>query len=107
MVSDGTASQNVAARCEDGSDESLASPRTAKAAAVHGIGFIKNIKAVTVQVTLRQDKQTQSYNFSRSWTVPQMELHLASGQLALRNISLLVADVDFSCEDLLIGLPVL
>lgn len=104
---DGTTTMDAVGRCDDGSDDSLASPRVAEAAALKGIGKLTSIDPVTIEVALRQGKNTQSFTFSRSWLAPRLVLHLSSGRMALCNISFLVADDDLACEDLLIGLPVL
>lgn len=106
-VSDGCVSLPAAGRCDDGSDDSLVSPHLAEKAAISGIGKIKGIKPVEIQVDLRKGDEAQSFRFSRTWTVPRTILQLASGELALANLSFLVADDQMTCEELIIGLPVL
>ena len=106
-VSDGCVSLSATGRCDDGSDDSLVSPHLAEKAAISGIGKIKGIRPVKIQVALRKDDKAQSFRFYRIWTVPRTVLQLASGQLALANLSFLVADDQMTCEDLIIGLPVL
>lgn len=49
-ISDGIASHDITARCDDGSDNAIASFRTAEAAVLHGNGFMKNIKTISVLV---------------------------------------------------------
>lgn len=94
-------------RCDDGSDESLISPRIAEAATLQGIGKLRSIKPIVVQVALKEKDKAQTFSFSRQWTVPRLTLQLSAGPLALLNVQLLVADDDLADEDILIGRPVL
>lgn len=94
-------------RCDDGSDDSIVSPELAERAVLAGIGTLKAIPTVRLQVALKAEAEAQVFSFSRRWTCPRTILHLAAGQLALCNISFLVAEDDLACEDMLIGLPVL
>lgn len=107
LVSDGMASISATGRCDDGSDDSLASPTLAERAAIQGIGKIRKVNPVHIQVALKSGDDAQSFTFSRTWTIPRTVLQLASGQLALANVSFLVADDELACEELIIGLPVL
>ena len=95
------------ARCDDGSDDSLVTPKIAGAAVLRGIGKFKTIKPVHLLVALRKGEDSKPFTFSHSWTVPRTALHLSSGLLALVNVTYLVADDTLNCEDLLIGRPVL
>ena len=106
-VSDGAVSLSTIGRCDDGSDDSLVSRKVAEAAVLQGIGRMKAIEPVTLSVALKAGETAQRFSFSRSWTPPRTVLHLSSGQLALVNVTYLVADGELTCEDLLIGLPVL
>lgn len=106
-VSDGQTPLKATGRCDDGSDDSIVSPSLAECAANRGIGKINAITPVRLQVALKSETEAQTFSFSRSWTAPRTVLHLASGQLALANVTFLVADGDLACEDLLINLPVL
>ena len=65
------------------------------------------ITPVRLQVALKAGDEAQSLCFSRTWTTPRTVLHLASGRLALRNVTYLVADDECACGDFLIRLPVL
>jgi len=106
-VTDGTKSIDATGRCDDGSDESIVSPKLVERAMSNGLGKIKQIAPTWMQVSLRSGKQAERFSFSRTWTAPRTVLHLSSGPLALVNITYLVADDDLACEDLLIGRPVL
>ena len=106
-VSDGCVSLSATGKCDGGSNNSLVSPHPAEKAAISEIGKIKGIRPVEIQVALRKGDRAQSFRFSRIWTVPGTVLQLASGQLALANLSFLVADDQMTCEELIIGLPVL
>ena len=94
-------------RCDDGSDDSIISPKLPESATIQGIGKMRCVTPVKLQVSLKAGDEAHSFCFSRTWTVPRTVLHLASGRLALRNITYLVADDEIACEDLLIGLSVL
>ena len=90
-LSDGKTQLDTKGRCDDGSDENIASPSVAERAAVMGIGKIEAIKTVRLEVALtKKDTTPQSYEFSRSWSVPATVLNLNSGRLALKNIRYLV-----------------
>lgn len=65
------------------------------------------ITPVIVQVVFKQGEEAQSFKLSRTRVAPRTVIHLSSGQLALCNISFLVADADLSHKHLLIGLTVL
>ena len=92
---------------DGGSDESIMKPKTATEASKKGIGKRNNIKPVTMLVALRNRKNPDSFQFSRSYTIPRLILHLSAGQLALTKAMFLVSDDDLAEEDLLIGLPLL
>lgn len=106
-VSDGLVSHTARGRCDDGSDDSIVSPRLAQAAVVKGIGRMSAIPPVHLRVALQESEKTAKFSFSRKWTVPRLVLELSSGRMALLNITFLVADDELDCEDLLVGLPVL
>ena len=108
-VQDIRTSLDIIGRCDDGSDETLASKEVAEKATLQGIGKLESIETVRLEVALKKEGQKATFPFSRAWTVPTTVLHLSSGRLALKNIKFLVADDDdaLACEDLLIGLPVL
>lgn len=95
------------ARSGDGSDDSIVSAKLAEAAVMKGIGSFRSIDTVSIEVALKKDTLAEVFHFSRVWNVPRLVLQLSSGRLALKNVSFLVADDELSCEDLLIGLPVL
>lgn len=94
-------------RADDGADERIVSARIADEAVTNGIGRIKKIKPVTMQVSLKVGSDAEKFTFSRTWTPTRIVMKLAAGPLALLNVELLVADADLAAEDVLIGLPVL
>ena len=104
-VVDGTSKLQCHGRCDDGSDETLVSPRIAEKAVIQSIGRLHQISPITVQVALK-DEKAQTFTFSRTWKVPRLVLQLAAGQRALLNVNFLVADADLIGEDMLIGRPV-
>lgn len=106
-ISDGTESVTASGRADDGSDESIVSPKVAENAVLNGIGKFKKIPPISLQVALKDGDDPQKFTFSRTWTPPRTVLLLSAGPLALVNVTFLVADADLSVEDLLIGLPVL
>lgn len=103
------ATLNVVKRCDDGSDETLASKELVEKAALWGIDKLKTNSTVSLKVALTKKSASAEFFFSRAWTVPSTILHLFPGRLALKIITFLVADDDgvMVCEDLLFGLPVL
>lgn len=106
-VADVLTSLETIGRSDDGSDDSVVSPKLAEAAVGQGIGRMKKIDPAKLQVALRKEDKPGVFSFSRTWTAPRVILHLSAGQLALVNMSFLVADDDLSCESMLIGLLVL
>lgn len=92
--------------CDDGSDDSIVSPRAAAKAVLEDRGRMQAINLVMVQVALCQG-QTPHKTTSRSWTSPRRVLKLASGKLAILNVSILFADDNLSCENMLVGYPAL
>lgn len=106
VVSDGIVSMSGTGRCDDGSDDSIASPSTAQQAVMKGIARLEAIDPVSIQVALSSTDKPESFTFSRLWKVPRLILELSTGSLALTNILFLVSDAALSSEELLIGLPV-
>lgn len=106
-VFDGPACHTGVGRCDDGSDETIASPSMAQAAVLKGIGRMTSIAPVRIQVALRDSGEPAAFTFSRVWTVPRLVLKLSAGHMALLNVSLMVADDETACEDILLGLPLL
>ena len=107
VLSDGIASKNATGRCDDGSDDRIASSSIAQEAVLKGIGLLEAIHPITIQVELTSSDQAEAFKFSRVWKVPRLVMELSSGRLALTNISFLVSDAALSREEMLIGLPVL
>lgn len=107
IISDGNVSVQGTGRCDDGSDETIASPSIAEKAVLKGIGRFEAITPVSIQVALTSSTEPETFTFSRKWLAPRIILELSTGRLALRNVSFLVADAHLSCEDILLGYPVL
>lgn len=107
-VSDGTSLIKSTGRCDDGSDNSILSPKITEAVAIKSIGKISAIQKIFLAGPLKKGTtdSAECFSLSRTWNVPRNILHLASGILALMNISFLVADDDLACKDLPIGRPV-
>ncbi len=93
-------------RCYDGSDDSIASSAIAEKGAIQGIGRIKKVDPVKMQVALKKDSEANEFTFSRVWVVPRTVLKLLSEKLGIMNISFLVADEELAAESILIGHPV-
>lgn len=92
---------------DDGSHESIISSRVAERAVLNGIGKLKIIIPVTLQVALKTGSDAEKFTFSRIWTLPRTIFMLCARSLALVNDKYLVSDSDLAVEDLFIGLPVL
>ena len=107
ILSEGDEQLTAYGRTDDGADFTLISPRIAEKAVISGIGRMKKIRPMKLQVALKDKQEAQAFTFSRSWTAPRTVLQLPTGPLALLNITYLVADDDLAEGDLLIGLPVL
>lgn len=107
VLSDGDEYSTRTGRTDDGSDESIISPRSAGKAVLKGIGRFNTIDTLSVQVALKSDSDVQSFKFSKSWAPPRTVLQLSAGSLALFNDTYLVADNYLAEEDLLIELLVL
>lgn len=106
-ILDSTESVMASGQTDDGSDESIVSPKVAENAALNGIGKFKKISSISLQVPLKDGDDPQKFTFSSMWTPPGTVLLLSAGLLALVNVAFLVADADLLVEGLLIGLPVL
>lgn len=104
---DSPAHTDVPGCCNNGIDVLLVSLRIAESAVLNGTRRLAGISPATVQVALCKEEDAQSFLFSPLWLVPRVILHLASGQLALCNVSFSNADDGLACEDLLIVLPLL
>ena len=94
-------------RTDDGSDDTIVSPRVAEAGVLKGMGKFVKIKPVPLQVALCDNNEATKFTFSRTCIVPMVVMHLSAGQLALLNVIFLVADANIAFEDLLIGQPLL
>lgn len=83
------------------------SPSTSEGAVLPGIGNTTPIETIRLYVALQTVEKPDAFSFSRKWTEPRTIIHLATGQLALSNITFLIADEELARKDLLIGFPVL
>lgn len=98
-------SLEVMRRCDDRSEENIANVSVAEKAVLKGVSSLEFISKMRVQVTLKKERESAEYSFSRVPAVASTALHLSVGQLAQNNMMLLVAEIMVESEDLLIGLP--
>lgn len=56
---------NGTGRCDDESDDSIASPKLAQPAVLKCIGRFEAIAPVNIRVTLTFKKEAETFNFSR------------------------------------------
>lgn len=106
-IADGLSSLDITGRCDDGSDDTVASRKVAEAAVIDVIGRIAKINPVELSVALKKGVDAYKFRFSRAWTVPRTTMHLPSGKLAMMNLSFLVAEGELACENIIIGRSVL
>lgn len=90
-------------RTDEGSDESIVSSKFAECAILSGIGKITTIDKMSIEVALKNCKNAQSSTIYRSWTPASALLRLATGPLALVNVTFLVCDAAVAFEDLLMA----
>lgn len=93
-VPDRNLTLNLAGRCEDGSNVSLVLKEVAEQAVLKCIGKLHSIETVYLEIDLKNKNEGPSENFllSEARTVPITVLRSSVGQMALKNISYLVAD---------------
>lgn len=94
-------------RADDGEDESIVSSLIAEHAVLNGIGRMKKVVSVKLQVALRDCNEAQTFTVHTSGEHPAWFLKLSAESLALLNVVFFVTDAEFSAENLFIGLPVL
>lgn len=58
-------------------------------------------------MALKKGADAPSFTFLRTWTIPRTVFNLFSGNIALADVTFLVAEDAIACEELIIGLPVL
>lgn len=83
------------------------SPQLAEHAVLEGIGKLTTRHNLLLNVAITKDVYVQSFNLSRSRTMPGYVLNISTGQLALVSITLPVSNDELAWEELLIGRPVL
>lgn len=64
VVSDGIASVTGCGRTDNGSDDSTASPKIVEKAVINGIGSLKAIKPVKIEVALKAEENPKAFTFS-------------------------------------------
>lgn len=100
-VSDCKTTMAINGRCDDGSDDNIASLSIAETDVLKEIGKIDTIR---LQVALTsKNAKPKIHKFSRTWIVPSTVLNLLSERLALNNLLFLVPDDTEASEDMLIG----
>ena len=65
------------------------------------------INPIKFNIPFTKGEESETFTFSKKWTVPRATLYLASGRLALTHISFLRADDDLVSDDVIIGHSVL
>lgn len=88
-------------------DEFSVSAFIAEKVVLSGIGKIKKINEIFIQVSMKDVEKKQSYVFTRISSPPRSILCLSVGPIALENESFFVADGKLSDGKLLTGYPVL
>lgn len=91
-VTDGAESKTANGRLDDGSDESLVSPKFSKRAVLNGFGKMTKIDKVTLHVALKNTTEAQSFTFSRTWIPPKTVVQLLTGPLALVRVTFFVTN---------------
>lgn len=94
-------------RTDNGSNQLNVSQKFAEQAVLNGIGKMKTIEKIRLQVALKEEENGQTLTFSRAWTLQRTILTLIAGTLALKNFTLLVGDASMAGKELVIGLSVL
>lgn len=107
VVSDGVSSLSATGKCDDGSDDSIASSSVVQQAVLNVIGRLDAFEPITVQVALNSSDKAEEFKLSRVRKVPRHVMEMSSGRLTLTDISYLVSDDVSASEDILIVLPVL
>lgn len=69
-ASDGPVTNEGMKRCDDGSDESIASPSSAQAAVLKDIGRMKAIASVRIQAALKDSGAPATFTFFRHRRFP-------------------------------------
>lgn len=62
-VSDTTSFIDVPGRCDDGSEENIASLFVAEKAVLQGIGYLELISNVELRVTFKKEEDSHEYTF--------------------------------------------
>lgn len=83
-VVDGKETLSCNGKTKFGSYDIIVSPNIADKAVLNGIGKLKKIKTVTIQVALKEGEQAETFTFSRIVTLPRTIFRLAAGPLELR-----------------------
>lgn len=106
-IVDGNESHTAIGRNDDGADKSIVSSRIAEHAVLNGLGKMKRILPLTLQVPSKEGSNATKCTFSQSWTASRTVLKLSPVPLALLSIKYFVAETDLEVEDLLIERSVL
>lgn len=107
IVSNEMTSMNESGPCDDGSSDGIASAELAQAAALKDIGRFEAVEKFSIQVTLTFKTGPETFTFLCACNIIRLTFDLSAGGLALKNMSLLVADAGLSCKHPLVGFPVL
>lgn len=91
----------------DKSEDKIANTIVVEKKILKGIGKLETTDKVRLKVSLQKEGESAMYTFSQACIVPCTVLHLPVGQLAFKNIRLLVSDDKMRSKDHLIGFLVL
>lgn len=94
-------------RCDDGSDDSIASSNFPEKSVLKGIERFEAIEPVNIQIIITWKEKPGTFKFSRKLQAPRLVSELSARLLALNKVYFLVADDEISCKDLLVGFSVL
>lgn len=104
---DGSASTLATLRCDNDADDTIISPKIEEQAAIKGIGKMRIIKPIVLQVAMTKVGGPQTFKMSGGLNRPRVILHVAARKHALMNVTLLVTDGNLAGGDLIIGLAVM
>lgn len=90
VISDGNVSAKGKHRCDDGSDETIASPNISEKAVLKAISRFEAITPIAMHEALSNSAQPETFPFLRKWGVPRVDMELSAGRIALHIVTFLV-----------------
>lgn len=97
-------SLNGTGRCDEGSAKSIASPKIVQDVIRRSIQHFEAISPVTIQDAVISKIDSETFTLSWLWKVSRLVLEVTTGYLVLNHTSILDADADQACKNILIGL---